>query len=143
VNVNGTNGLSVAQGLGYIPQNPFNTSFATYYQSNAVNGYYTSFPQYSGVSNTTNFVGNENYHALQVVVKQRAAHGLNWMVNYTFSKNIDDLGTFRVYDNPRLDRSLSGADQPQSLTATAVWHLPVGRSHMFGNNLIYRSVFSD
>jgi hypothetical protein len=143
VNVNSTNGLAVAQGLGYIPQNPYNTSYATYYQSNSVYGYYAPFPQYSGVSNTTSFVGNENYHALQVVVKQRPAHGLNWMVNYTFSKSIDDLGTFRVYDNPRLDRSLSAADQPHSLTATAVWHLPVGKGHMFGDNFVYRSLTSN
>jgi len=76
-------------------------------------------------------------------LKQRPAHGLNWMVAYTYSKSIDDLGTFRTYDNARLDRSLSAADQPQSLTVTAVWQPPVGRGHMFGDNLIYRAIASD
>ncbi|MGA9671332.1 MAG: hypothetical protein WBQ94_19125, partial [Terracidiphilus sp.] len=144
VNVNGTNGITVAQGLGFTPQNPYNAgSGQSYYASNGVYQYYLPFPQYSGVSTTTSFVGNENYHALQVFLKQRPAHGFNWMAAYTFSKNIDDLGTFRTYDNPRLDRSLSAADQPQSLTVTAVWQLPVGRSHMFGDNPIYRSIASD
>ena len=144
VNVNGTNGIAIAQGFGFTPQNPYSAgSGQTYYQNGSVSSYFLPFPQYSGVSTTTSFVGNENYNSLQVVAKQRAAHGLNWMVAYTYSKNIDDLGTFRTYDNARLDRSLSAADQPQSLTVTAVWHVPVGRGHMFGDNTLYRAIVSD
>jgi hypothetical protein len=144
VNVNGTNGIAVAQGFGFNPQNGYSAgSGQTYYQNNSVYQYYLPFPQYSGVSPTTSFVGNTNYHALQIVARQRPAHGFNWMAAYTWSKNIDDLGTFRTYDNPRLDRSLSAADQPQSLTVTAVYQLPVGKGHMFGENLIYRAIASD
>lgn len=140
-NVNSTNGISVAQGLGYTPQNGFNGQ--TYYMSNSVYGYFTPFPQYAGVSTGTSFVGNTNYHALQIVAKQRQAHGFSWMATYTFSKNIDDMGTFRVYDNARLDRSLSSANQPHNLTMTGVWHLPVGKGHLFGQNMIYRNIVSD
>jgi len=143
-NVNGTNGITVAQGLGFTPQNPYSAgSGQSYYATNTVGGYYAPFPQYSGVSPTTSFVGNENYNALQIVFRQRPAHGVNWMAAYTWSKNIDDLGTFRTYDNARLDRSLSAADQPQSLTVTAVYQLPAGKGHMFGENLIYRAVASN
>ena len=60
------------------------------------------------------------------------------MVNYTYSKSIDDLGTFRVGDNNRLDRSLSTADIPQNLVASVVYLLPVGRGHMWGDNPVYR-----
>jgi len=141
-NVNGTNGITAAEGFGFMPQNGYSAS-QSYYLSNSVGGYYSPFPQYSGVSTTTGFNGNENYNAVQVFLKQRPAHGLNWMVAYTYSKSIDDLGTFRTYDNARLDRSLSAADQPQSLTVTAVWQPPVGRGHMFGDNLIYRAIASD
>ena len=70
--------------------------------------------------------------------RQRPSHGLNFMVNYTYSKSIDDLGTFRVGDNDRLDRSLSTADIPQNLVATVVYQLPIGRGHMWGDNPIYR-----
>jgi hypothetical protein len=140
-NVNGTNGLTAAQGFGFTPQNPFNGQ--SYYMSNSVGGYYSPFPQYSGVSTATSFNGNTNYHALQISAKQRQAHGVSWTASYTFSKNIDDLGTFRVYDNSRLDRSLSAASQPHNFVATAVWHLPVGKGHMFGENFIYRSIVSD
>lgn len=144
VNLNGTNGIAVAQGFGFTPQNPFSSaSGQSYYASNSVGGYYTAFPQFGGVSTTTSFVGNTNYHAIQVVAKQRPAHGLNWMVSYTYSKNIDDLGTFRTYDNARLDRSLSAASQPHNFTATAVWHLPVGKGHRMGDNPIYRAIASN
>ncbi|WP_420239555.1 carboxypeptidase regulatory-like domain-containing protein [Telmatobacter bradus] len=141
-NLNSTNGLTVASGLGFTPQNAF-TGGGGYYTSNTVGAYYAAFPQYSGVSAGTSFVGNTNYHALQVVAKQRMSHGFSWMASYTFSKNIDDLGTYRVYDNARLDRSLSAASQPQNLTITGVWRLPLGKGHTFGNNMIYRSITSD
>lgn len=133
--------LAMAQADGYTPPNPYSNP-ANYYSSNSVSSYYTNFPQFSGVSDTTSFVGNENWNALEIILRQRPAHGLNFMVNYTWSKNIDDLGTFRVYDNPRLDRSLSTADQPQSLVVTAVYDLPIGEGHMWGDNPVYRAVAS-
>jgi hypothetical protein len=134
--------LSMAQADGFTPSNPY-TSAANYYSSNSVYQYYENFPQYSGVSDQTSFVGNENWNALEVSVRQRLTNGLNVMVNYTWSKSIDDLGTFRVGDNTRLDRSLSAASQPQNLTATAVYQLPVGRGHWGGDNFVYRSIVSD
>jgi len=134
--------LAMAQADGFTPGNPY-TSTSNYYASNSVYQYYQPFPQYSAVSDTTSFVGNENWNAFEVSVRQRAAHGLSWMANYTYSKSIDDLGTFRVYDNTRLDRSLSAASQPHNVTATAVYQLPIGRGHMFGDNFAYRSIASD
>ena len=134
--------LALAQSLGFVPPNPY-TSASNFYSAATVYQYYRPFPQYNAVSDQTSNVGNENWNALEVSVRQRAAHGLSFMVNYTWSKSIDDLGTFRISGNNRLDRSLSAASQPQNLTATAVYQLPVGRGHMWGDNLIYRSIVSD
>lgn len=133
--------LGLAAGLGFAPPNPF--VGATYYASNSVYQYYYNFPQFSGVSDSTSFVGNENWNALEVTLRQRPAHGLNTMINYTYSKSIDDLGTFRAYDNNRLDRSLSTTDEPQNLTGTVVYQLPIGRGHWMGDNPIYRQLASD
>ncbi len=133
--------LALAQSAGFTPPNPYTS--ATYYSSNTVNQYYTAFPQFTGVSDTTSFVGNENWNALEITLKQRPAHGLNFMLNYTYSKSIDDLGTFRVGDNPRLDRSISQGDIPQNLTATVVYQLPAGRGHFGGDNLAWRAIASD
>ena len=132
---------NLAIGLGFTPPNPYVGN--TYYYKNNVTGYMTNFPQFSGVSDTTSFVGNENWNALQISLRQRPSHGLNFMVNYTYSKSIDDLGTFRVGDNDRLDRSLSTADIPQNLSASVVYPLPIGRGHMWGDNPVYRWVASD
>ena len=105
--------LAQAQGFGFTPPNPYTNPESTgsggYYTSNTVAQYYQPFPQYSGLSDSTSFVGNENWNAAEVSVRERPANGLDFMVNYTWSKSIDDLGTFRVGDNNHLDRSLSAA----------------------------------
>jgi hypothetical protein len=130
--------LALAAGLGFAPPNPYKS--ATYYASNSVYQYYVQFPQFSGVSDTTSFVGNTNYHALQMTLRQRTAHGLDFMVNYTYSKAIDDIGTFREYDNPRLDRSLSTTDQPQNLNVSGVYQLPFGHGKIGGDNHLVNAV---
>lgn len=134
--------LALAQTLGFQPPNPYNSADASYYASNAVYQYYEPFPQFSGVSDTTSFVGNENWNALEISLRQRPARGLNFMLNYTYSKSVDDLGTFRVGDNQRLDRSLSQGDMPQSLTGTVVYALPAGKGHLWGDNWAWRAAAS-
>jgi hypothetical protein len=137
-----TTNLALAQGFGFYPPNPY-TNTANFYSAASVSQYYKPFPQYNSVSDQTSFVGNENWNALEVSVRERLTNGLNFMFNYTWSKSIEDLGTFRVSDNNRLDRSLSAASQPQNITSTAVYKLPVGRGHKWGDNFAYRSVVSD
>jgi hypothetical protein len=133
--------LALAVGAGFTPPNPFTS--ATYYASNSVYQYYLAFPQFKSITDGTSFAGNTNFNALEVTLKQRTAHGLDLMLNYTYSKTIDDLGTFRVGDKPRLDRSISAADQPQNLAATAVYQLPFGRGHMGADNFVVRSLASE
>lgn len=135
--------LALASGLGFTPPNGYNSSLATYYAKNDVYQYYYPFPQYSGVSDSTSFVGNSAFSALEITVRQRSSHGLDFMFNYTYSKAIDDLGTFRVGDNDRLDRSLSTTDQPQNLTATAVYASPFGRGKIGNTNFLVRALASD
>jgi hypothetical protein len=88
-------------------------------------------------------VGNTNFHALEISLRQRAAHGLDFMLNYTYSKSIDDVGTFRVYDNDRLDRSISTTDQPENLTGTVVYASPFGKGKMGASNFLVRELASD
>ena len=128
-----TTALAAAVTAGFAPMNAY-TGGAAYYASNSVYQYYVPFPQFSGVSDTTSFVGNTAFDALEISLRQRNAHGLDFMLNYTFSRSIDDVGTFRQYDNNRLDRSLSTTDQPQNLVGTAVYQLPFGHGHIGGDN---------
>ncbi|HWG16916.1 MAG TPA: carboxypeptidase-like regulatory domain-containing protein [Acidobacteriaceae bacterium] len=125
--------INAATAVGFTPLNPYKGG-AVYYASNSNYQYFLPFPQFSGVSDTTSFVGNTAYHALQITLRQRNAHGLDFMLNYTYSKSIDDVGTFRQYDNNRLDRSISTTDQPHNLVGTVVYQLPFGKGKAFGGD---------
>ena len=116
----------------------------------------TAFPQYSGVtdtwgSNSANFT----YHSLQITLLQRMAHGLSFNINYTYSKNIGDDGTFRSgfnipaavlsgggqdWHQDRIDRSWTTTSVPDNLHAFGVWNLPFGKGHMGGNNWAGRTL---
>jgi len=97
---------------------------------------------------------NSNYHALQVTGNMRAAHGLTFMANYTWSRAIDDGGTFRsgyaipagtIYNNPngyaqdRIERTVSTSSQPHHVVVTGVYALPFGRS-VLASNAVERAV---
>jgi hypothetical protein len=114
----------------------------------------TAFPQYSGVSDTWGNVGNFSYNSLQLTVLQRFAHGLSFNINYTYSKNVGDDGTFRSgYDIPgsavsgggqnwkqdRIDRSWTAVSTPQSLHAFGVWQMPFGKG---SQSFLVRSLVS-
>ena len=52
------------------------------------------FP-FSGMTDQFGNVSNANYNALQTQLNMRASHGLTFMASYTWSRSIDDGGTFR------------------------------------------------
>jgi len=98
----------------------------------------TAFPQYSSVSDVWGAnVGNFSYHSLQFTLQQRTAHGLNFNVNYTYSKNIGDDGNFRsgfaipargvVGRRPELETGPDRAFLDRSLCperAARLWRVP-------------------
>lgn len=102
------------------------------------------FPQYNGVADTYDNIDNSNYNALQVTLKQRMSHGLQFMVNYTWGAEIDDNGTFRSgYLPTRVERSRGLSDTPNVVNTTAVWDLPFGANREFNpGNRIARSLVS-
>jgi hypothetical protein len=110
-------------------------------------------PQFSSTSDTWGNVANANYHALQISLAHRPAHGLALNVNYTYSKQIDDAGTQRSgwaipgnltldgksWPRNRIDRGLSTLNEPQSLAIFGVYKIPIGKG-AFGSNFLVRSV---
>ncbi len=116
-----------------------------------------AFPQYCGVSDTWGNVGNFSYNSLQITLLQRFAHGLSFNVNYTYSKNIGDDGTFRSgFDIPaaaisgggqnwkqdRIERSWTTVSAPQSLHAFGVYQLPFGKGHIGRDSMLVRALAS-
>ena len=115
------------------------------------------FPQYS-LSDAYGDMANSVYHGLQTTVQKRLSHGLIFMVNYTWSKAIDDGGTFRSgYAIPaqfiqtggnswaadRIERTASTSSQPQHVVITGVYDLPFGKGILGGQNYVTRTLLSN
>lgn len=110
------------------------------------------FP-FQGVGDSFGYVANSNYHALQTTLNLRPTHGLTFMANYTWSRTIDDGGTFRsgyaipaAYSNngkswspDRIERGVSTSNQPQHMVVTGVYDLPFGRQ-IFAGNRVERAI---
>jgi Carboxypeptidase regulatory-like domain len=131
---------------GSLPYTTFN---------NKVSQALLAFPQYTGVTDQVGSVGNSNYNALQLSIVQRLSRGINFTLNYTYSKTIDDIGTFRTgYAIPagalanssqawpmdRIERSRSTIDQPQNLIFTSTYDLPFGEGHIGNGNAFVRAL---
>ena len=115
----------------------------------------TAFPQYSGVSDTFGNVGNFTYQSLQFVLNQREHKGLTYSINYTYSKNLGDDGTYRSgfdlpstaisggtqsYKADRIDRSWAIMSLPSIVHAYGVYKLPFGKDKIGSNNFLVRTL---
>lgn len=85
------------------------------------------FPQYAGLSNPWLDVGNSNYHAMQTSLNRRISAGLSAMVNYVWSKEMDDLANVRIPLRNDLERSVGTIDHTHVLNSTFLYQLPFGK----------------
>jgi hypothetical protein len=101
------------------------------------------FPQYSGISDPWLDVGNSTYNALQVSANHRLTHGLSYMINYTWSKELDDLSGARDPNKDYLEKGPGSIDHPQVAAATFVYQLPFGAGHNWNSaNRVLSSAMS-
>jgi len=112
-------------------------------------------PQYSSTADTWGNIANANYNAFQLSLTKRLSQGLQFTVNYTYSKEIDDAGTNRsgwaipsnltlngkAWSQNRIDRALSTLDEPQQLAAYGVYKLPFGKGGIGADNFLVRALF--
>ena len=111
------------------------------------------FPQYGDFAQEDNSftpdrTGNSTYHAMQLQVDKRLSEGLSFLVSYTVSKNLTDadssgpgvsgfIGTNEFIGQNSYQRSaekaVSELDTPQSLVASFLYELPLGRGKRFMN----------
>jgi hypothetical protein len=93
-------------------------------------------------------IGSSIYHGLQLTARKAFSNGLEFLVNYTWSKSIDDssvgddnvtwLGSFTSLQDPNkpnLERSLSTFDIPSVLKFSYSYDLPLGRGKAFLGNM--------
>jgi hypothetical protein len=93
-------------------------------------------------------IGNSAYNAGQLLLKHTMSHGVEFDLNYTYSKSIDmgsdaerigDLGGpgDQIYNawSPRLQRAISTFDTTHQLNSNWLVELPFGRGRAFGGNV--------
>lgn len=106
------------------------------------------YPQFTGVSTDVQMIATSIYHGLQISANKRFSNGLEFVVNYTWSKSIDDasvgddnvtwLGSFTSIQDPNkpfLERSLSTFDIPSVLKFSYSYDLPFGRGRALLGNM--------
>jgi hypothetical protein len=101
-------------------------------------------PQFSALSAYSS-IGKGDYHALQVSLRKRLSMGLQFDLNYTWSKSIDlgssqeGAGSYSGFIintwNPSQMRAVSSYDTTQQLNAFGIYAIPVGRGRAVGQNM--------
>ncbi|MBI3209267.1 MAG: TonB-dependent receptor [Candidatus Solibacter usitatus] len=91
------------------------------------------FPQYTGITQFRDAVGDSVYHALTLSLTKRTTHGLTFQANYTLSKEMDNAqerfasrASFIDPNNLRLSRAIAEWDRPQYLVLNYIYELPFG-----------------
>ncbi len=96
------------------------------------------FPQFNGVTMISPFWGKSSYHAMNVKFEKRYANGLNFLMNYTWSKFLDNVegngelaggegSGYTHIERFGLDKSYSGNDIRHRYIGSGVYELPVGK----------------
>jgi hypothetical protein len=106
------------------------------------------YPQFTGVTTDVQMIADSIYHGLQLTATKHFSDGLELLVNYTWSKSIDDssvgddnvtwLGSFTSIQDPNkpwLERSLSTFDIPSVLKFSYSYDLPFGRGKALLGNM--------
>jgi len=117
--------------------------FANSTVNQALSTFLKPYPFHS-ISDSFGYIGNANYHSLQVTAAMRAWRGLTMNANYSYSRAIDDGGYFRSgyaipagtiannatlsYKADAMERTVSTSNQPQHLVITGVWDMPFGKT---------------
>jgi hypothetical protein len=115
----------------------------------AFGGPFTFFtPQYAALY-AWRSMGMANYNAMQVTLKHRLTHGVQFDFNYTFSKSIDlssdaersgpfgGIGGSQIINawSPYQFRAVSDFDATHQFNANWVADLPFGRGRAFGHDM--------
>jgi len=138
-------GLSGTSGNSYFPAAGVSAN-NTFLQQNGVGSYAFYNPQYATLY-VWKSMGTSNYNAMQVDLKHKMSHGVQFDFTYTFSKSIDlasdaeRVGTIggtgaQVQNawNPFQFRAVSDFDATHQFTANWVADLPFGRNKTLARN---------
>jgi hypothetical protein len=99
------------------------------------------YPQYTSLTDPWLDVGTSSYNSAQVSLNRRMSKGLTFMINYTFSKEEDDLAGVRYPGKDYLEYTVGTLDHKHVVSSTFVYQLPFGPGRMMNpSNLIVRGL---
>jgi len=86
-------------------------------------------------------VGTSNYHALQILLRKRFTHGLQFDFNYTYSKSEDITSSLErsgIFQSdvlnawsPTARKAVSDFDITHQANVDGIWELPLGKNRRF------------
>jgi hypothetical protein len=128
--------LTLGTGLTQQVSNPFFgviTSGALGAPTVAASQLLRPVPQYTGITQFRDSIGDSVYHAFTLSLTKRTTHGVTFQANYTISKEIDDAQerfasrtSFIDPNNLRLSRAIAEWDRPHYLVMNYIYELPFG-----------------
>ncbi len=101
--------------------------------------YAAALPDVTGIGLVTNYF-NSSYNSLQTTLTHRFQHGLNLVVNHTWSKALDN-GSLRyiAYNTTALIKGNSGSDIRQRVSISMNYNLPFGgKSTSFAAKIVHQ-----
>ena len=135
--------------LDYLGIPDFNNPNRSYFTSGGQYSYYDS--QFSSLF-AWRSIAWANYNGMQVTLRHGMTHGIQFDINYTFSKSIDIFSdAARVGPqsagfitglnnnivnswNPNEQKSVSSFDLTHQFNANWIWQMPFGRGQLIGRN---------
>jgi hypothetical protein len=89
----------------------------------------------SGITEQFIPIGTSSYNAAQFLLQKRLSYGLDFTVQYTMSKQLDQ----KLYSNPQdtqLQKVIAAWDIPRNMQISLLWKLPFGSGRAYGSHLI-------
>ena len=130
---------NVQQGAIGTAATTLDNTFYTRYAAAGVSDFYIrNYPQFQSLRFGTND-GRSYYNSGQISLRVNSSK-LKGAINYTHSKSIDtvsnDTNTNQIDSfNNRLNRGISDQSEPNVVTATAVYRLPLGKGEWLFHNV--------
>lgn len=101
------------------------------------------FPHYTGIT-VNQQLGASWYNSLQARLEKRFSGGLQFQLDYTWSKNIEAVNYLNAGD-AELERVISDIDRPHRISLSAVYELPFGKGKRWlsAGNRVARGLAGD
>jgi hypothetical protein len=83
------------------------------------------FPQYTTLTQSGAPTGSSLFDELEMRVEKRLSHGVRFLMNYSWSKKLDQTSYLNPQDAAP-EKRISPDDRPQHLVVSGTWELPFG-----------------